>query len=138
MPNLEPRRLLRAAAVGVILGALAWIAKPDSEEPTLSNQGAVTSERSASPSVVLFDPAAVAPQQAPVQAGPIVLQGLSWSGRRVRVLVAAGGAAPVWLNPGEAIGEWTFVGPTSQGAQFLAPTGLIELRPFTDSNVRGG
>lgn len=137
MPGHSVRRPLRAAALGLILGTLAWIAKPASDTAPIASKGgdAVGHEEAVAYAFRLFEPGAGAP---PVQAQPtgsLVLQGLSVSSGRVRALVAIGDGPPLWLEPGQGIGEWTFVGPTRAGAEFSSAEGVQELKPFADSAV---
>lgn len=135
MPGHSLRRPLRAAALGLILGTLAWIAKPVNNTAPIAGKGgeAVGYEKVGAYAFRLFEPSADAP---PVQAQPtgsLVLQGLSVSSGRVRALVTIGDGAPLWLEPGQSIGEWTFVGPTRAGAAFSSGEGVREIRPFADA-----
>jgi hypothetical protein len=118
----------------MMVGTLAWIAKPPSDNgQPVAIERAVVEDGEGGASFLLFDPGAVtaAPQE-PGQTGPIVLQGLSTSRRGFRALVAAGDRAPVWLDLGQSLGEWTLVGPTRDGARFSSADGSLDLKPFSD------
>lgn len=138
MLGLDRQRIFRAALLGIVVGGVAWIARPASEgyAATATEPGSIE-EVEPTFSFLLFDPpSATPPALEREQTGHLVLRGLSISSGRVRALVAVGDGAPVWLETGEAVGEWTLIGPTRDGgARFASTNGFLDLRPFS---VGGG
>jgi len=84
------------------------------------------------PALTLFDPRASAPALAEtsVAGGAPKLQGIVIAGRRRRALVAFGDTAPVWLEPGQAQGEWTLVRVGSSEVRLASPSGTQDLQLF--------
>jgi hypothetical protein len=137
----DRRSLYRAAMAGVIAGSLAWCLKP---APSVSDPpggpGSAAAIASPVPVLALFDgPGAEVRSRANTAAsGAPVIQGLSVSAGRARALVAIDGAAPVWLDRGQAVGGWTFVNLGPQGARFESQAATVVLKPFADNQSLAG